>query len=129
MTALPKLHPLRAGLAAALLSALALGAQAQTMFNAATYNLRLNLAQDGPNAWPQRKEAVKALIRYHEFDLLGTQEGLPEQIDDLAALKDRIDYIFLGPRWRVLRYAALTDTPHGRFPSDHLPVVARVALD
>ena len=29
---------------------------------------------------------MKALIRYHEFDLLGTQEGLPEQIDELAAM-------------------------------------------
>ena len=265
---------------------LAATAQAQLVFNAATYNLRLNLASDGANAWPQRKDAVRALIRYHQIDLLGTQEGFIDQIEDLAAmpgfayvgvgrddgqrggehaailyrserfallatgdfwlsptpdvpgkgwdakccnriaswaklrerpsgteffvfsvhfdhegvvarresahrmlrkmrviagdasllclgdfnatpdsepigimaaglrdarqvseappygpvgtfngfkldapLKERIDYIFLGPRWRVLRYAALTDTPHGRFPSDHLPVVARVALD
>lgn len=54
--------------------------------NVATYNLRLNLASDGLNAWPARKAAVMALIRYHEFDLLATQEGLPEQIDDLAAM-------------------------------------------
>ena len=46
-----------------------------------------------------------------------------------APLQDRIDYIFLGPRWKVLRYAVLTDSVEGRFPSDHLPVVARVALD
>jgi endonuclease/exonuclease/phosphatase family metal-dependent hydrolase len=56
--------------------------------NVATYNLRLNLASDGPNAWPHRKEAVKALVRYHEFDLLGTQEGLPEQIQDLEAMRE-----------------------------------------
>ncbi len=261
-------------------------AQAQMVFNAATYNLRLNLASDGANAWPQRKDAVRALIRYHQIDLLGTQEGFIEQIEDLAALpgyahvgvgrddgkrggehsailfrserfalldkgdfwlseapdrpgkgwdarccnriaswarlrergsgteffafsvhfdhegvvarresahlmlrkmreiagdapvlglgdfnatpesepiailaaglrdarrvsetppygpvgtfndfkldaplKDRIDYVFLGPRWRVLRYAALTDTSNAHFPSDHLPVVVRVALD
>jgi endonuclease/exonuclease/phosphatase family metal-dependent hydrolase len=57
-------------------------------FNIATYNLRLNLASDGPNAWPQRSEAVKALIRYHEFDVFGTQEGLPEQIDELGAMPE-----------------------------------------
>lgn len=259
--------------------------QAQTVFNAATYNLRLNIASDGADAWPQRREAVKALIRYHEIDLLGTQEGLFDQVQDLAAmpgfaytgvgrddghhggehaaifyrterfellahgdfwlsptpdvpgkgwdarccnrlaswaklrdkgsglvffafsvhfdhegqvarresarlmlrkmreiagdaavlclgdlnatpdsepvqimisglrdayrvsatppygpagtfngfkldapLLDRIDYVFLGPGWRVLRYAALTDTTHARFPSDHLPVVVRLAL-
>lgn len=63
-------------------------AQAPAEFNVATYNLRLNLAQDGANAWPLRKEAVMALIRYHEFDLFGTQEGLPDQIDDLAAMSE-----------------------------------------
>ena len=255
-------------------------------FNVATYNLRLNTPEDGLNAWPLRKEAVKELIRYHQIDLLGTQEGYAEQLEDLtgstgyayvgvgrddgqragehsailyrserfavlahgdfwlsptpevpgkgwdakccnrisswahlrerrsgqefyafavhfdhegviarresahlmlrkireiagehpvlclgdfnatpdaepisimaagmrdarqesltppygpvgtfndfridAPLKDRIDYIFLGPRWKVLRYAVLTDSVAGRFPSDHLPVVARVALD
>lgn len=67
-------------------SGLAAPALAQVPFQAATYNLRLNLAEDGPNAWPRRAEAVKALIRYHAFDLLGTQEGLPEQIDALAAM-------------------------------------------
>ena len=255
-------------------------------FNVATYNLRLNTPEDGLNAWPLRKEAVKELIRYHQIDLLGTQEGYAEQLEDLtgstgfayvgvgrddgqragehsailyrserftmlahgdfwlsptpdvpgkgwdakccnrisswarlrerrsgrefyafavhfdhegviarresahlmlrkireiagdhpvlclgdfnatpdsepigimaagmrdarhetltppygpvgtfndfridAPLQDRIDYIFLGPRWKVLRYAVLTDSVEGRFPSDHLPVVARVALD
>ena len=54
--------------------------------NIATYNLRLNTASDGPNAWPQRVDTVKALVRYHEFDILGTQEGLPDQIADLDAM-------------------------------------------
>lgn len=255
-------------------------------FNAATYNLRLNLASDGPNAWPHRRDAVRALIRHHEIDLLGTQEGLIDQIEDLAAmpglarvgvgrddgkrggehaaiffrterfallatgdfwlsptpevpgkgwdarccnrlaswarlrdlangrvffafsvhfdhegvvarresarlmmrkmreiageapalllgdlnatpesepvqilltglrdartlsqtppygpvgtfngfkldapLLERIDYVLLSPQWRVLRYAALTDTVDARFPSDHLPVVTRLSLE
>jgi len=261
-------------------------ALAQTSFNAATYNLRYNTPADGPDAWPARREAVKALLRYHEVDLLATQEGLIDQIEDLAtmpgfawvgvgrddgrragehsaifyrtarfellaqgtfwlsetpdtpgmgwdarcckriaswarlrerasgrvllvmsahfdhegtvarresahlvvrrlqalageepallmgdlnsrpvdepyriitrtlrdaravsqtppygpegtfngfkldaALVDRIDYIFVTPAWRVLRYAALTDTSQGRFPSDHLPVVVRLLLE
>lgn len=261
-------------------------AHAHMEFNAATYNLRLNTADDGLNAWPERRDAVRALIAYHQIDLLGTQEGLMDQVEDLAAmpgfayvgvgrddgkragehsaifyrtgrfallangdfwlsetpgvpgkgwdatccnriaswaklrersskqeffvfsvhfdhqgviarresahlmlrkmreiagdspvlclgdfnatpdsepigimaavlrdarqvsqtppygpvgtfndfkldapLKDRIDYIFLGPRWQVLRYAALTDSHNARFPSDHLPVVARLSLD
>ncbi len=52
----------------------------------ATYNLRLNVASDGPNAWPQRREQVLALIRYHEWDVFGTQEGLPDQIRDLETI-------------------------------------------
>jgi endonuclease/exonuclease/phosphatase family metal-dependent hydrolase len=261
-------------------------APAPLEFNVATYNLRLNTPADGRNAWPLRRDAVRALIRYHQIDLLGTQEGFIDQIEDLmlmpgfayvgvgrddgkragehsailyrterfdlrdkgdfwlsqtpdvpgkgwdarccnriaswarlrerrsgqeffvfsvhfdhegviarresaqlmlrkikeiagdhpvlclgdfnatpdsepiaimaaglrdarqesqtppygpvgtfndfkldAPLQDRIDYIFLGPRWRVLSYAVLTDSYDGRFPSDHLPVVARVALD
>jgi endonuclease/exonuclease/phosphatase family metal-dependent hydrolase len=72
--------------ALALVTAAAPPAIADAPLNVATYNLRLNLASDGANAWPMRKAAVMALIRYHEFDLLATQEGLPEQIDDLAGL-------------------------------------------
>ena len=264
---------------------LSLAVQAQP-FSAATYNLRLNLASDGPNAWPHRRDAVRALIRHHEIDLLGTQEGLIDQIEDLEAmpglarvgvgrddgkrggehaaiffrterfallatgdfwlsstpelpgkgwdarccnrlatwarlrdlasgrvffafsvhfdhegvvarresarlmlrkmreiagdaptlllgdlnatpesepvqilltglrdaralsqtppygpvgtfngfkldapLLERIDYVLLSPHWHVLRYAVLTDSVHGRFPSDHLPVVTRLSLE
>lgn len=271
---------------ASLLACLTGAAQASMEFNVGTYNLRLNTPDDGPNAWPLRRDTVRALVAYHEIDLLGTQEGLMDQVDDLAAmpgfayvgvgrddgkragehsaifyrtdrfellahgdywlsetpdvpgkgwdatccnriaswaklrerkskqvfyafsvhfdhqgviarresahlmlrkmreiagdspvlclgdfnatpdsepirimsaalrdaravsqtppygpvgtfndfkidapLLDRIDYIFLGPRWQVLRYAALTDSHEGRFPSDHLPVVARLRLD
>ena len=283
----PWARALYIGLAlAVVLAALAHPAYAHMEFNAATYNLRLNTPDDGPNAWPLRRDAVRALIGYHQVDLLGTQEGLMDQVDDLAAmpgfayvgvgrddgkragehsaifyrtarfqllahgdfwlseaptvpgkgwdatccnriaswaklrervsgqvfyafsvhfdhqgviarresahlmvremheiagdhpvlclgdfnatpesepirimsaslrdaravsqappygpvgtfndfkidapLKDRIDYIFLGPRWQVLRYAVLTDMHEARFPSDHLPVVARLKLD
>jgi endonuclease/exonuclease/phosphatase family metal-dependent hydrolase len=56
--------------------------------NVATYNLRYDTPDDGPNAWRFRVDAIKALIRFHEFDLLGTQEGLPAQIDALAEMSE-----------------------------------------
>jgi endonuclease/exonuclease/phosphatase family metal-dependent hydrolase len=56
--------------------------------NIATYNLRNSHAQDGPNAWAARKDMVRALIRYHEFDIVGTQEGYADQIDDLAQMAE-----------------------------------------
>ncbi len=52
----------------------------------ATCNLRHDTLEDGANVWAQRVDALRALIRFHEFDLLGTQEGLPEQIGALAEM-------------------------------------------
>jgi endonuclease/exonuclease/phosphatase family metal-dependent hydrolase len=63
--------------------------------NVATYNLRYDHAEDGANAWPARREMVKALIRYHEFDILGTQEGLAGQIADLAQMAE-FDHVGVG---------------------------------
>lgn len=65
-----------------------LAAAEHSPIKVATYNLRLNTPADGANVWSQRADAVRALIRFHEFDLLGTQEGLPEQITDLAELQE-----------------------------------------
>jgi len=80
-------------LACALL--LATGWASAAPFNIATYNLRYNNPGDGPNAWPARKEMLKALIRYHEFDIVGTQEGLADQIDDLAQMAE-FDHVGIG---------------------------------
>lgn len=63
-------------------------AQERTFINVGTYNLRYDTPNDGLNAWPHRREAVKALIRYHELDIFGTQEGLPSQLADLEAMDE-----------------------------------------
>jgi glycerophosphoryl diester phosphodiesterase len=46
-----------------------------------TYNVRLDVASDGDNAWPKRKEFLASQIEFHAPDVLGTQEGTPAQID------------------------------------------------
>ncbi|MDR1162161.1 MAG: endonuclease/exonuclease/phosphatase family protein [Tannerellaceae bacterium] len=51
--------------------------------NVATYNLRMDTPRDGENSWTHRKEMVKGLVRFHDFDLFGTQEGFIHQIKDL----------------------------------------------
>lgn len=61
---------------------------AQLDLNVATYNLRFDNPNDGKNVWSARRDAVRALVRYHEFDLWGTQEGLGNQLKDLDALGD-----------------------------------------
>lgn len=63
-------------------------AQEDKSIIAGTYNLRFDNPSDGANGWPLRKEAVKALIRFHEFDLFGTQEGLGNQIQDLSEMSE-----------------------------------------
>lgn len=55
---------------------------------AASYNIRLNTSGDGINAWPNRKEEVKALIRYHEFEIFGVQEAFIGQINDLLEMEE-----------------------------------------
>lgn len=68
-------------------------AQKNTTMVVATYNLRMNTPNDGINAWPNRKEWVKRLIRYHGFDIFGTQEGFRGQLNDLAEMQE---YTFIG---------------------------------
>ena len=63
-------------------------------FHVMTYNIRLNLASDGPNAWPHRKDAVAALLS--RADLAGVQEAPPEQLSDLDALLPGFDRFGVG---------------------------------
>ena len=48
-----------------------------------TYNLRY-ASQTSPNSWPERRPVAKRLIEQAKPDLIGTQEGLFEQLNDLA---------------------------------------------
>jgi endonuclease/exonuclease/phosphatase family metal-dependent hydrolase len=58
-------------------------AQKNQPINIISYNIRLNVASDGINAWPNRKENVKALVKFYDTDILCVQEALPEQFDYL----------------------------------------------
>ncbi len=61
--------------------------QPNPTFNVASFNLRLDTFRDGMNAWPKRRAFVLELIRYHEFDIIGTQELLYNQIVDLQGME------------------------------------------
>ena len=58
-----------------------------------TYNLRYASAT-GPNAWPQRRPIMRELLTNVAPDLIGTQEGLHAQLQDLAS--DLPDYAWTG---------------------------------
>jgi endonuclease/exonuclease/phosphatase family metal-dependent hydrolase len=46
-----------------------------------------------------------------------------------APLKFRIDYIFVSKQINVLKYGVLTDSYENRYPSDHLPVLAKIVIN
>lgn len=48
-----------------------------------TFNIRYDNPGDGVNAWPNRKDWVASLIRWHEADVVGVQEALRHQLTDL----------------------------------------------
>ena len=59
-------------------------AAAQKSYRIATYNLRLDNRGDVGNFWENRGPVVANLIRFHDFDIFGTQEGLQNQVTDLV---------------------------------------------
>lgn len=61
-----------------------------------TYNLRFNNPGDGPNAWPNRKHMVAALIRLHLVDVLGVQEALIDQLKDLEQALPDYEWVGVG---------------------------------
>ncbi len=71
---------------------------AQASFNVASYNLRNDNAGDAArgDGWQQRLPVVADLIRYHQFDILGTQECLKHQLDSLQSRLPGFAYIGAG---------------------------------
>lgn len=48
-----------------------------------SFNLRYDNPADSGNLWRERAPAVASLIRFHDFDVLGTQEGKVNQLQDI----------------------------------------------
>lgn len=63
--------------------------------NVITYNVRYNNPGDGVNAWPNRKDNVKALVKFHDADILCVQEALADQFDDLLE-NSNFDFVGVG---------------------------------
>lgn len=61
-----------------------------------SYNLRLDTPDDGVNQWPKRKDKVVALITKHNPDIIGVQEALHHQLQDLIKMLPDYSYCGLG---------------------------------
>ena len=62
----------------------------------ATYNLRYINKNDSinGNGWAMRSPVITALIRFHDFDVFGTQEGYKNQLDDITDALPQ--YVYYG---------------------------------
>lgn len=60
-----------------------------------TFNLRY-ASNTKPNSWPERRPVMKALLDETKPDVIGTQEGLFQQLKDFAADQPAYDQIGLG---------------------------------
>lgn len=65
---------------------------------AGSYNIRYDNPGDVEkgNSWPQRLPVIAGLIRFHEFDVLGTQEAFHHQLVDLQKLLPNYAYTGCG---------------------------------
>ncbi len=69
---------------------------ASTPLRVMTFNIRYNNPGDGINAWPNRKDRVANLIRFHDADVVGVQEALHGMLLDLDTLLPEYDRVGVG---------------------------------
>jgi endonuclease/exonuclease/phosphatase family metal-dependent hydrolase len=79
-----------------------------------TYNIRYGTANDGDNAWPHRREQCLSTLRALDADVIGLQEALAFQIDEILA--DMPGYVAIG--------AGRDD---GRIGGEHASILVRTS--
>src|SRR3970282_1470342 len=60
-----------------------------------TYNMRVAF-DEGENSWDNRKEMVASIIKMYAADIVGLQEALRTQLDDLTKLLPEFAWIGAG---------------------------------
>lgn len=78
-----------------LLSSISSCSQSSTL-SLMTYNIRLDIASDGENAWPHRKKALINQINFYEPSIFGIQEGLPHQVDEMKQMLSNYEALGSG---------------------------------
>ncbi|GEC78452.1 endonuclease/exonuclease/phosphatase family protein [Flavobacterium aquatile] len=61
-----------------------------------TYNIRLDLASDGENAWSNRKDYFCSQLAFYEPDVFGIQEALPNQVIAISSALPKYSYVGIG---------------------------------
>ena len=61
-----------------------------------SFNIRFDNPDDGPNAWPHRMDFVASMFRFHQADIVGVQEALHHQLEDLQTLLPGFSWVGVG---------------------------------
>jgi endonuclease/exonuclease/phosphatase family metal-dependent hydrolase len=80
----------------AFLASVSTNAEAGEPLRVMTFNIRYDNPGDGPDAWPLRKDKVAGMVKLYAADIVGMQEALRGQIDELAQRLPRYDWIGVG---------------------------------
>src|SRR5690606_4894245 len=77
------------------LSAFLIKSVEKAQFRVATYNIRYaaQMDEESGNGWDIRKGPLASLIQRHAFDLVGTQEGRGNQMNDLKTMLPEFEQI------------------------------------
>lgn len=68
--------------------------QPESPLNVMTFNIRMDTKDDGANQWSNRKDLAADLVKFHGVDIIGAQEVLNHQLNDL--LQRLPDYAYVG---------------------------------
>ncbi|AWI09253.1 endonuclease/exonuclease/phosphatase family protein [Ereboglobus luteus] len=69
--------------------------QKETKLRLCTFNIRGDKPSDGPNQWVHRKDWLCEIIRNNDFDIVGFQEAVLKQFEDIL---ERVPHGFVGIR-------------------------------
>lgn len=61
-----------------------------------SFNIRNDNGKDGENNWIYRKDRAASIIRFNRADVVGVQEALKNQVDDLAAILPEYNWVGVG---------------------------------
>jgi endonuclease/exonuclease/phosphatase family metal-dependent hydrolase len=75
---------------------LGITAMAQDHLNIMTFNIRYTNPNDSLNAWPLRAEKVSSQVLFHEAHIIGVQEALYGQVQDMDRSLMKYKYVGVG---------------------------------
>src|SRR5690554_7861833 len=72
-----------------------LNAQQSTM-TVTSYNIRYDNPKDAPDTWDNRHPVIINMVKFHDMDIVGIQEGLHHQVVDMAEGLGDFGYVGFG---------------------------------